>query len=160
MIDEVMLGQLSQVSTHTAEQAATILCALIPSLLSLPTPTSLHVLQVVRQTAHREPELSLFEYYGLLPKIKKLAERSVREDAGREGTNNASSHFQIVKPSTLAALRSLQVKKSSRRRSSSSSRRRSSSRSSTNHACLSHPLTSHTLTRLTHTPAPLFFRTN
>ena len=77
VIDEVILGQLSQ---------------------------------VVRQTAHREPELSLFEYYGLLPKIKKLAERSVREDAGREGTNNASSHFQIVKPSTLAALRSLQDK--------------------------------------------------
>ena len=63
---------------------------------------------VVQQTAHREPALSLFEYYGLLPKIKKLAERSVREDAGREGGGNSSSHFQIVKPSTLAALRTLQ----------------------------------------------------
>ena len=63
---------------------------------------------VVSQTAHREPSLSLVEYYGLLPKIKKLAERSVREDAGRGGVDNASSHFQIMKPSTLAALRGLQ----------------------------------------------------
>ena len=63
---------------------------------------------IARQTARREPGVSLVEYYGILPKIKRLAERSVREDAGREGGGHASSHFQIMKPSTLAALRSLQ----------------------------------------------------
>ena len=63
---------------------------------------------MVRQTAHREPARPLVDYYGLLPKVRKLTERSVREEAGREGGGHTSSHFQMMKASTLSALRALQ----------------------------------------------------
>jgi hypothetical protein len=63
---------------------------------------------VVRQTAHREHGASLLEHYGLLPKIRKLAERmSMRDDTAPAST---SSLLHAVKPATLAALRALQEK--------------------------------------------------
>jgi hypothetical protein len=60
---------------------------------------------VVRQSAHREPGVSLVDYYGLLPKIRKQLSRE--EDHSLHLAMRKV--IPIIKPSTLIALRSLEA---------------------------------------------------
>ena len=60
---------------------------------------------VVRQSAHRQAEVNLLEYYRLLPKIRKQLSRD--PEVNREGLR--SSLIPIIKSSTLTALRSLEA---------------------------------------------------
>jgi hypothetical protein len=61
---------------------------------------------VLRHTAHREPEVSLFEYYGVLPKIKKQLSR---EEYGTREGREILKLIQIVTPSLITVLKQLEA---------------------------------------------------